>query len=89
MVKLAENTLYKRYSYKLKGTPIHATLEFIRLVTNSSNLIMVKLQYQSILVQGKKDGIVPYATAQFIYDEIGSLKKEIVYSEIRETPYLL
>lgn len=79
--KLAENTLYKQYSYKVKGTPIPATLEFIRLVR------IVQPYYGQItvpvyIVQGKKDGIVPYATAQFIYDEIGSLKKEIVYSEL-------
>lgn len=78
--KLEENSLYKQYSYKVKGTPLHATLEFMRLVR------IVQPYYGQItvpvyIVQGKKDGIVPYATAEFIYDEIGSLKKEIVYSE--------
>ncbi|MFJ7827183.1 alpha/beta hydrolase [Psychrobacillus sp. NPDC096623] len=78
--KLEENTLYKRYSEKLKDTPFPATLEFMRLVR------IVQPYYGQItvpvyIVQGKKDGIVPYATAQFIYDKIGSLKKEIVYSE--------
>ncbi|WP_277584688.1 alpha/beta hydrolase [Psychrobacillus antarcticus] len=79
--KLEENSLYKKYSDKLKVTPISGTLEFIRLVR------IVQPYYGQItipvyIVQGKKDGIVPYATAQFIYDEIGSLKKEIVYSDI-------
>lgn len=78
--KLEENTLYKRYSEKLRVTPFPATLEFMRLVR------IVQPYYSQItvpvfIVQGKKDGIVPYAAAQFIYDEIGSLKKEIIYSE--------
>lgn len=78
--KIEDNPLYKRYGYKVKETPIPATFEFIRLVR------IVQPYYGQIkipvyIVQGKKDGIVPYATAQFIYDEIGSLKKEIVYSE--------
>ena len=78
--KLEENSLYKQYSNKVKGTPIPATLEFMRLVR------IVQPYYGQItvpvyIVQGKKDGIVPYATAKFIYDEIGSLKKEVIYSE--------
>ena len=78
--KLEDNPLYRLYGYKVKETPIPATLEFIRLVR------IVQPYYGQVkipvyIVQGKKDGIVPYATAQFIYDEIGSLKKEIVYSE--------
>ena len=34
------------------------------------------------LVQGKKDGIVPYATAEFLFNQIGSEKKELIYSEM-------
>lgn len=78
--KLEANELYKRYKYKWKKTPINATIEFIRLVR------MIEPYYGQIiipvsLVQGKKDGIVPYATAQFLFDQIGSEKKELIYSE--------
>ncbi|WP_144513655.1 carboxylesterase [Bacillus sp. FJAT-22090] len=78
--KLEDNILYKQYSYKWRATPIHATLEFVRLVR------MVEPYYGQItipvcLVQGKKDGIVPYTTAQFLYDQLGSKKKELIYSE--------
>ncbi|MEI4770715.1 alpha/beta fold hydrolase [Psychrobacillus sp. FJAT-51614] len=79
--KLEDNNLYKLYRAKLKATPIHATLEFMRLVR------MVEPYYGQIkvpicLVQGKKDGIVPYTTAQFLFDQIGSEKKELIYSEV-------
>lgn len=78
--KLEENILYKRYSSKWKETPIRATLEFIRLVR------IVEPYYSQIkipvcLVQGKKDGIVPYTTAEFLFDQIGSAEKELIFSE--------
>jgi len=78
--KLEENILYKRYSSKWKETPIRATLEFIRLVR------IVEPYYSQIkipvcLVQGKKDGIVPYTTAEFLFDQIGSVEKELIFSE--------
>lgn len=78
--KLEDNQLYKRYKHKWKETPLYATIEFIRLVR------MVEPYYDQItipvcLVQGKKDGIVPYTTAQFLFDQIGSKKKELIYSE--------
>ncbi|KQL34948.1 MULTISPECIES: alpha/beta fold hydrolase [Bacillaceae] len=79
--KLEDNSLYKLYRAKLKATPIHATIEFMRLVR------MVEPYYGQIkipicLVQGKKDGIVPYTTAQFLFDQLGSDKKELIYSEV-------
>lgn len=78
--KLEDSKLYKLYSKKLKDTPIQATLEFMRLVR------MVEPYYGNIkipvcLVQGKKDGIVPYTTAQFLFDQIGSEQKELIYSD--------
>lgn len=78
--KLEENALYKLYKRKWRETPIHATLEFVRLVR------MIEPYYGQIripvcLVQGKKDGIVPYTTAQFLFDQINSEKKDLIYSE--------
>ncbi|TQR06806.1 alpha/beta hydrolase [Psychrobacillus soli] len=78
--KLEDNILYKRYSSKWRETPIRATFEFIRLVR------IVEPYYSQIkipvcLVQGKKDGIVPYTTAEFLFDQIGSEEKELIFSE--------
>lgn len=78
--KIEDNKLYKFYMGKLKNTPIHAALEFMRLVR------IVEPYYGQItipafLIQGKKDGIVPYTTAQFLFDQLGSVKKELIYLE--------
>lgn len=78
--KLEDNKLYMLYKAKLRATPIYATIEFMRLVR------MVEPYYEHIivpifLVQGKKDGIVPYTTAQFLFDQIGSEDKELFYLE--------
>ncbi|MFF2753903.1 alpha/beta hydrolase [Psychrobacillus sp. NPDC058041] len=78
--KLENNQLYKFYRRKFKNTPIHAALEFMRVVR------IVEPFYGQItipvfLVQGKKDGIVPYMAAQFLFDQLGSVKKELTYLE--------
>lgn len=77
---LEDNTLYRLYSAKLRNTPIHATIEFMRLVR------MVEQYYRQInipvcLVQGKKDGIVPFTTAPYLFDHISSGTKKLIYSE--------
>lgn len=79
--KLEDKSLLQLYSAKLKDTPIHAALEFVRLVK------MVEPYYSQIntpvcLVQGKKDGIVPFTTAPFLFNHISSKKKELIYSEM-------
>ncbi|TQR21467.1 alpha/beta hydrolase [Psychrobacillus vulpis] len=78
--KLEENPLFRLYSQKLRDTPIHAAFEFMRLVR------MVEPYYGLIsipvcLVQGKKDGIVPFTTAPFLFEHITSKKKELIFSE--------
>lgn len=74
------NTFYHLYEYKLRHTPFHATKEFLRLVK------MVEPYYGQItapvcIVQGKKDGIVPFATAAYLLKALGSKKKLLVVSE--------
>ena len=78
--KLSTNTFYHLYEYKLTHTPIRAAIEFLRIVK------MVEPYYESItvpvcIVQGKKDGIVPFASAQYLYDRLGSEEKCMVTSE--------
>ena len=57
------NTFYHLYEYKLRHTPLHAAKEFVRVVK------MVEPYYGQIttpvcVVQGKKDGIVPFSTGR-------------------------
>lgn len=78
--KLEDNQLYQLYRDKWKSTPIQAAFEFMRLVR------IVEPYYSQIkipicIVQGKKDGIVPYTTAKFLFDQVGTDKKELIYSE--------
>lgn len=74
------NTFYHLYDYKLRHTPLHATREFLRVVK------MVEPYYGKItvpvcIVQGKKDGIVPFATADYLLKSLGSEKKQLIVSE--------
>lgn len=74
------NTFYHLYDYKLRHTPFHATREFLRLVK------IVEPYYGNItapvcVVQGKKDGIVPFAAADYLLKSLGSEKKQLIVSE--------
>lgn len=78
--KAEENTLFQIYSKKLRATPLQAALEFVRVVK------MVEPYYEQItipvcLIQGKKDGIVPFTTAPFLFDHIKSNNKQLIFSE--------
>lgn len=78
--KLAQNPLFHLYEYKLLNTPISSAIEFLRVVK------MVEPYYDKLtlpvcIVQGKKDGIVPVNAAEHIYNQIGSIEKEIYHSE--------
>lgn len=87
MVLLAEpvtrhfppNTFYHLYRYKLAHTLIRSAYQFTRIVR------FVENYYHQIItpvciVQGKKDGIVPYSSAELLYQSLGSLEKKLIYS---------
>ena len=79
--KYPPNTFYHLYDYKLKHTPMHATREFLRIVKT------VEPYYELIktpvcLVQGKNDGIVPFSTANYLYESLGSEKKKLIISDL-------
>lgn len=78
--KYPPNTFYHLYDYKLRHTPIHATKEFLRLVK------MVEPYYAKVMVpvcvvQGKRDGIVPFSTGEHLLKALGSLQKQLIVSE--------
>lgn len=75
-----DETFVHLYEYKLTHTPLRAAIEFLRIVR------MVEPYYSqitvpAIIVQGKKDGIVPYTTAQFLYEKLGATDKKLITSE--------
>ncbi len=77
---LANNELFLRYQHKFNNVPLASTIEFMKLVK------MVEPYYQHIripvyIVQGKLDGIVPYHTAQFLFDQLASTNKNLYFSD--------
>ncbi|WKA51554.1 alpha/beta fold hydrolase [Planococcus liqunii] len=77
---LKDNEFFQQYKYKLTHTPPGSTAEFLKVVK------MVEPHYQQIkapviIVQGRKDGIVPVSAAEHIYDNIGSQEKHIIHSD--------
>ncbi|WP_033543546.1 alpha/beta hydrolase [Planococcus sp. CAU13] len=78
--QLANNPLFHLYEYKLWHTPVSSALEFLRVV-KMVEPYYDKLTLPVIIVQGKKDGIVPFAAADHIFKQLGSIEKEIIHSE--------
>lgn len=74
------NTFYHLFPYKFTRTPWRATYEFLRIVKT------IKPYYANIttpvfIVQGRKDGIVPFETCEYLARRLGSTKKTIWISE--------
>lgn len=79
--KYPPNTFYHLYEYKLTHTPLRATFEFLRIVR------IIEPYYSLIktpvcIVQGEKDGIVPFTTAEHLLKKLGSEKKEFIKSPL-------
>jgi carboxylesterase len=79
--KYPPNTFYHLYEYKLTSTPLRATFQFLRIVK------LVEPYYGLIktpvcIVQGGKDGIVPFSTAEHLLKKLGSEKKEFIKSPL-------
>ncbi|MHA6259833.1 alpha/beta hydrolase [Sporosarcina sp. CAU 1771] len=79
--KYPPNSFHQMYNYKLRHTPFQATVEFLRIVK------MVEPYYEQIktpvcIVQGRKDGIVPFSSAEHLYKTLGSSEKIFIKSEL-------
>lgn len=77
---LNENELFKRYQYKLKNVPLSATFEFMKIVKMITPYFYA-IKTPVYIVQGQLDGIVPYHTAQYVFDRLGSQEKHLYFSE--------
>lgn len=76
---LEDNELFKRYQHKLKNVPLSATIEFMKIV----NIIAPyygSIQTPVFIVQGQLDGIVPFHTAQYLFDALGAKDKHLYFS---------
>jgi len=75
-----QNPVYMRYHQKVGKTPLRSAYQFTRV------LKLVEPYYSKItipvcLVQGKKDGIVPFQAAEYLYEQLGSEQKVLIFSE--------
>jgi carboxylesterase len=75
---LASNELFLRYRKKITATPISATMQFRKLV-NEVRPLLVHVKVPTFIAQGESDGIVPMKSAQYLYENIGAIEKELLY----------
>jgi len=81
LTKYPPNTFYHLYEYKFTHTPLRAIFEFlriVRIVKPYHGLIKIPV----CIVQGEKDGIVPFTTAEHLLKKLGSEKKEFIKSPV-------
>ncbi|SOC18515.1 esterase/lipase [Ureibacillus xyleni] len=78
--QLKDNELFKRYENKLKNVPVSSTVQFMKIVRQVEPYIRT-IHVPTFIVQGQADGIVPFATAQYLFDELPSQEKYLFYSE--------
>jgi len=76
--KLKENELFRRYTKKIKATPVTATLQFRRLV-GKIKPILNDVKVPTLIAQGESDGIVPPKSARYLYENIGANEKRLIF----------
>jgi carboxylesterase len=76
--RLKENPLFVRYKTKIIHTPLTATLEFRKLVSEIRPM-MKEISVPTLIVQGEKDGIVPLKSAHYLYETIRSPVKNLLF----------
>ncbi len=67
---------WSRYLYKIKNTPLNATLQFQRLVKELFPYIK-SVHTPTLIIQGELDDLVDPKSAKYIYDTISSKEKYI------------
>ena len=77
---LKDNELFKRYESKIMNVPVSATIEFMRIVRHVEPYLQ-RIKTPTYIVQGQLDGIVPFGTAQYLFDQLSSEEKFLYFSE--------
>lgn len=77
--QLKDNELFKRYESKIKNVPVSATFQFMKIVKVVEPYIR-SIHLPTYIVQGQCDGIVPYTTAHYLYDQLPSKEKYLFFS---------
>lgn len=77
---LNENSLYQNYRRKFRKVPLQAVIEFLKCARKIEPYIG-HLTLPVFIVQGRLDEVVPFHSAQYLYNKIGSVEKYIYMSE--------
>lgn len=75
-----EKIILESNAYQLKHMRIPSVINFTEVVDNVTPYL-VNIKQPIMIVQGLKDGLVPSATAQFLYDKVSSKEKTLYFSE--------
>ncbi|MBQ0140680.1 MAG: alpha/beta fold hydrolase [Kurthia sp.] len=74
-----QKVILKKNMYQAQNMKIPTVLSF-REVVNVVTPYVTMIERPVMIVQGKKDGLVPSATADFIYEKVASAEKKIYFS---------
>lgn len=69
--------IFQKYKRKFTSTPLKAYLEFRKLV-QSIRPLFSKIDIPTLIVQGKRDPIVPLKSAEFLYHSINASNKKVL-----------
>lgn len=75
-----------RYKHKIKNTPLKAVYNFRRLVKELRPSI-AHITVPVLIIQGEKDNLVQPRGAQYIFDNVQSKEKEILY--LKESKHMV
>ncbi len=69
---------WRRYRHKIKTTPLRAVFQFRKLVKHLRPRLPL-IDVPVLIVQGKKDNVVKPSSAEYIYRQVQSEEKNILY----------
>lgn len=78
--KYPPNRFYHLYEYKLRHTPFRAVYEFLRIVKTVEPYYGV-IKTPVCIVQGGQDSVVPFASAEYLFNTLGSVEKKLIRSD--------
>lgn len=69
---------FQFYREKIMRTPMVATIEFARMI-RKLRPHLDDITVPTLVIQGENDGLVPYKSAEYIYEHIQSEEKELFF----------
>lgn len=75
-----DNSMYQNYRRKFRKVPLQAVIEFLKCTRKVSRYI-AHLTLPIFIVQGQRDEVVPYVSAQYLYNKISSSEKYLYMSQ--------